>query len=244
MTRYLVPLHKRIVLLVRSRTWEFLGVVGLMCFLALLARGSNEFSLWALGIIVSYAAIPLALAASRKELIGAEAALWLQKPVRVVRFALTGFAETTAATILVSVLFGATCVVVGLAMGWTPGRPPVLTLPVGALAAFTVSSMAFGTAAWLPRGNRAAVLLLIILGLYLFDPEIGQPDLVRGGPIVLARIVLFPAPEVVRFGVGLAGDIPLQIRPVLAMLAYSAGWIAVGALGIWRSARTGRIGYS
>lgn len=244
MTRDLVPLHKRITLLVRSRTRELLGVVGFMSCVALFTLAINEFVFWAFGILISYIAVPLALAASRRELTGAEAALWLQKPVRELRFALAGLAETIIATVSVSVLLGTICVVVGMAMGWAPERPPVLALPVGALAAFTIASMAFGTAVWLPRGSRAAVILLIVMSLYLFDPEISQPDLVRGGPIVLARIILFPAPDVVRFGLGLTGDFPFQIRPVLAMLAYSAGWIAAGALGIWQAAVRGRIGYN
>ncbi len=244
MTGDLIPLHKRITLLVRSRTWELLGIVGFMCFVALFTLATNEFVFWAFGILICYIAVPLALAASRQEMTGAEAALWLQKPVRELRFALAGFAETIMATVLVSVLFGTICVVVGMAMGWAPERPPILALLVGGLAAFTIASMAFGMAVWLPRGSRAAIIFLIVMSLYLFDPEISQPDLVRGGPIVLARIVLFPAPDVVRFGVGLTGDIPFQIRPILAMLAYSAGWIAVGALGIWHAAVRGRIGYS
>ncbi len=129
-------------------------------------------------------------------------------------------------------------------MGWDPFRPPVLALPVGALSAFTIALMAFGTAAWLPRGNRAAVLFLIVMGVVLSDSEISEPELVRDGPVVLARLILYPALEIVRLGLGLTGDLPLRAQPVVALLAYAAGWIAVGTPGVWRSATRGRTGCS
>ena len=250
MTRYLVPLHKRIALLVRSRTKGLGGVLALMGVMAFLTLQTgempqdNNFAFWAMGILVSYIAVPFALSATSEELTGTEAALWLQKPVREVRFLLAGFAETLAASVGLSVLFGSAFIVIGMAMGWDPGRPPLLSLPVGALASLTIASMAFGTAAWLPRGSRAAVLFLIVMGVFLFDPEISQPELVRDGPVVLARFVLFPAPEVVRLGLGLTGDLPLRLQPVIQVLAYAAGWIGVGILGVRRSATKGRIGYS
>lgn len=244
MTRCMIPVYKRITLLARSRTKGLGGVVATMCILSLPTVFGSAFVYWISGIMISFIALPLVLAATSEELVGSEVAIWLQKPVREVPFALTGFAETLTTTVVLSVLFGAACVAVGLAMGWEPVRPPLVALPVGALAALIVASMAFGAAAWLPRGSRAAVLLLIVLAVFVFDPEVSQPELVREGPVVLARFILFPVPDLLRFGLGLTGDLPLHVRPILAMLAYSAGWIAVGALGIWRSARIGRIGYS
>ena len=251
MTRSLVPFHRRITLLVRSRTKGLGGVVALMAVMSLLtirARSNDllgdDFIYWAMGILASYIAIPLVLAANPSNLIGSEAALWLQKPVHEVRFVLKQFAETLAATVGLSVLFGTACVLLGMAMGWDPVRPPILALPVGALASFTIASMAFGTAAWLPRGSRTAVLGLIIMGVAIFDPEVSQPELVRGGPILLARFVLFPVPDVLRFGLGLTGDLPFRLQPVLITLAYALGWITIGTLGVWRSSAKGRIGYN
>lgn len=249
--RPLVPFHRRIAVMVLSRTKGLGGVVGVMVVMSVLtirARSnellSDDFMYWAMGILVSYVAIPLVLSAKPQELIGSEAVLWLQKPVREVRFILSRFAETLTATVGMSVLFGAACVLVGMAMGWDPVTSPVLALPVGALASFTIACMAFGTAAWLPRGGRTVVLGLIILGVAVFDPEVNQPDLERGGPILLARIVLFPVPDVLRFGLGLTGDLPFSPQPILFVVAYALGWIAIGTLGIWRSSATGRIGYN
>ncbi len=238
-----IPLHKRISLLVRSRTKGLGGVVAFMMLMALTV-GGNDFVFWTAGMAVAYIAIPLILAADHTELTGSDAALWLHKPVHEVPYVLASFAETLAATVGLALLFGTAWVVSGLALGWETVRSPVLTLPVGALASVAIVSMAFGTAAWLPRGSRAAVVGLIVLGHVVFGPEISQPELVRGGPVLLARLVLFPVPDILRFGLGLTGDLPFRIQPLLAMLAYSLGWIAVGALGIWRSVATGRIGYS
>ena len=249
--RSLVPFHSRITVLVRSRTKGLGGVIALMLVMFLLtirARSddllSNDFINWTMGILVSYVAIPLVLAAKHKGLIGSEVALWLQKPIHELSFALRQFGETLAATLGLSLLFGAACVLIGMAMGWNPVRPPILALPVGALAALTIASMAFGTAAWLPRGSRTAVLALIIMGMAVFGPEVSQPELVRDGPVLLARFVLFPVADILRFGLGLTGDMPFRLQPVLITVAYAVGWVIIGTLGVWRAAAKGRIGYS
>ena len=241
--RRIIPLHKRISLLVRSRT-KGLGGVGAFMMLMALTVSDNDFVFWTAGMAVAYVAIPLILAAGHAELTGSDAALWLHKPVHEVRFVLARFAETVAATMGLALLVGTAWVASGSALGWETARSPVLTLPVGALASVAIVSMAFGTAAWLPRGSRVAVVGLIVLGHVVFGPEISQPELVRGGPVLLARLVLFPLPDILRFGLGLTGDLPFRIQPLLAILAYSLGWTAVGVLGVWRSAATGRIGYS
>lgn len=241
--RRIIPLHKRISLLVRSRT-KGLGGVGAFMMLMALTVGDNDFVFWTAGMAVAYVAIPLILAAGHAELTGSDAALWLHKPVHEVRFVLARFAETVAATVGLALLVGTAWVASGSALGWEAIRSPVLTLPVGALASVAIVSMAFGTAAWLPRGSRVAVVGLIVLGHVVFGPEMSQPELVRGGPVLLARLVLFPLPDILRFGLGLTGDLPFRIQPLLAILAYSLGWTAVGVLGVWRSAATGRIGYS
>lgn len=238
-----IPLHKRLSLLVRSRTKGLGGVVAFMMLMALTV-GDNDFVFWAVGMAVVYVAIPLVLAAGHAELTGSDAALWLHKPVHEVPFVLARFAETVAATVGLALLFGTAWVASGMALGWETVRSPVLTLPVGALGSVAIVSMAFGTAVWLPRGSRAAVVGLIILGHVVFGPEISQPELGRGGPVLLARLVLFPVPDILRFGLGLTGDLPFRIQPLLAILAYSVGWIAIGILGVWRSVTTGRIGYS
>ncbi len=237
----LIPLHRRIALLLRSRTRGLGGVILLMGPLALTVQ--RDFILWVGGIVVAFVAIPLVLAASPRELTGRTAALWFQKPVREVPFALVAFAETLLATVGVAVLFGVACVLVGLELGWEPERPPLRLLPVGVLASFVIASAAFGAAAWFPRGSRILVLALIGLGLFLFEPELSDPELVRGGPIVLARLVLFPTLDLLRLGVGVAGDFPLRPHLVVAPVLYALAWIGVGGLGVWRSAAKGRIGF-
>ena len=237
----LVPLHRRIVLLVRSRTRGLAGVVVLMGLLSLTIR--PDFILWIGGIVVSFMAIPLMLAAGPRELTGATAALWLQKPVDELRFVLARFGETLLATVGVAVLFGLAWVLVGQGLGWDPFRPPILVLPLGALASLVIAAMAFGAAAWLPRGSRAAVLILIVLGFGLFDPEMSDPELVRQGPAALARLVLLPLPDILRFGLGLTGDLPFSAQPIAKAVLHALAWTTLGALGVWRSAARGGIGF-
>ena len=217
-------------------------MVAAMALIALLTlRGEIYFAYWALGIAAACVALPLALAADRRETTGAEAALWLQKPVREVPFLLARFAETIGATVGLTILFVTAALVAGKLWGWETARPLLLIVPAAALASFMVASMAFGCAAWLPRGSRTAVVGLILLGLIVFDPEMNQPELIRGGPILLARLVLFPLPDFLRFALGLTGDRPFELGPLLWSLAYAGGWMVIGVLGIVRTAATGKL---
>ena len=238
----LVPFAKRIMLLVRSRTKGLGLTIGVMGGLALVAWTDGRFIYWASGILAIFIAVPLILSADRRDLVGSGAVLWLQTPVSRVRFLLAGFAETVTATIGIAVILAGAALLYGHALGWEPPRPLGYVLPVGALASFVTASAAFGTAFWLPRGSRAAVVLLILLALFVFDPELSQPDVVRGGAIRLARIVLFPAPDILRVVLGLTGDIPFRLQPLLACLAWAGGWIVIGVLGFWRSVTRGQIG--
>ena len=92
MTR-LVPAHRRMALIVRSRLKGLGAAAVVPCGVALvaLALSNGGFLLLMIGAAIGYTAIPLAMAASHRELIGAETCLWLQKPVREVGFVLMRF---------------------------------------------------------------------------------------------------------------------------------------------------------
>lgn len=218
-------------------------MVWLMVITALLALLSPQtptsFEL-VIAIMVIFIAVPLVLAPHHQEMIGPGATLWLQKPVRELRFVFVRFAESIAATVALVVLLGSVAMAYGDMLDWRPPRPLDFVLPVGALASVITVSMAFGTAAWLPRGSRATVVALILLSLYAYRPEVTDPQLVRGGLAATARLVLFPMPDLLQVLLAVTGDLPWRIQPLLACLAYAVGWIVVGALGIRWSVTAGR----
>lgn len=241
MTRPLVPFERRIVLLVRSRTKGMGVLITVMGALALVSWRGDHFVYWAAGIAAMFVAVPLILSAGPRELFGPESALWLHKPVREGWYISARVAETMAASVGVAVTCGVAAMAYGEALGWHPDRPLGYVLPVGALASFVVASMAFGTAAWFRKGSRGAVLGLVLLSLLVFGPELNNPELERGGAVRVARFVLFPTTDLLRFTLGLTGDRPLRLRPLLACLAYAAAWTAFGALGVRRAIATGHL---
>lgn len=239
--RPLTPFEKRVTLLVRSRIRGMGWTIAAMSALALITWRTDGFVYWAGAMVAMFVAVPLVLAPVRSEIAGPGAALWLQKPVHELRFACARLGETMTASISLAVLSGCVALAYGNALGWEPPRPLGFVLPTGALTSFVTASVAFGTTAWLPRGSRAAVVGLIVLSLYVFRPEIVQPDIARGGLVAAAELVLFPTPNLLRVVLGMTGDIAWSVRPLLACLAYAATWIAVGMLGVWWSATFGRI---
>ena len=254
----LTPAHRRIALIVRSRLRGLGAAAALWCAVALVAVFlEGGFFLFMNGALIGYAAIPLALTSSHRELVGAEAGLWLQKPVREVRFVLTRFVETLVATAGLSLLFGGTCVGVAALAGWVPdeedllltlllgGDPAgwvLLTTPAGALASFTVAAMAFGATAWLQRGGRVVVVFLIVFGLLASSWDLSAPD----GPekwLHISRFAFFPASEIFRLTGALIGTLRFEGKSLAVPLAYSAAWVAVGVLGVRCAVKRGQMGY-
>ncbi len=239
--RPLAPVEKRIALLVASRTWGMAWLLAFTAFLALVSL-KTPFSVdLAVAIIVMFLGVPLVLAPRHQEMGGPGAVLWLQKPVRELRFVFARLAESMGATVVLVVLLALVAMAYGDMLEWQPPRPLDFVLPVGVLASLVTASMAFGAAAWLPRGSRTTVVALILLSLYAYAPEMSDPDLVRGGVAGAARLVLFPMPDLLRVVLGITGDLSWRIQPLLACLAYAAGWIAVGALGVLWSVTAGRV---
>jgi len=241
MTRPLVPFERRIVLLVHSRTKGMGILIAVAGALALVTWNGERFIYWVVGMVAVFVAVPLILSASPREMFGPESALWLHKPVREGWYLAARVAETIVLSVGVVVLCGIVMMGYGEARGWQPERPLGYVLPVAALGSFVVASMAFGTAAWFDKGSRGAVVLLFLLALFAFAPEFDDPEMERGGAVRLARILLFPTVDLLHLTLGLTGDRPFRVQPLLACLGCAAGWIALGALGVWRSVATGRM---
>ena len=247
MTRFgapsMTPAHRRIALIVTSRVRGLGAAAGLMCAVAMvwLAAGSGGYGLL-VAACLGYPAIPLATAASRRELMGPVAGLWLQKPVREVGFILARFLETLAATVALALLLGGAGAVVAAMAGWDPERWVLRSAPAGALAACTMTAVVFGATAWLRRGGRAVVVFLIACGLYGATWDWSAPD-GSANWLHMFRFVVFPAQEVLRLGGALVGYLPFRAQFVTVPLAYSAAWVAVGILGVRHSAKCGRLGH-
>lgn len=237
--RPLVPVERRVALLVASRTWGLAWLLACTTLLALSTSWTPFFFDVAIAVIVMFAGVPLILAPRHEDMSGPGAALWFRKPVRELRFVFARFAESTAASVALVVLLGSAALACGHMLGWQPPMPLSFVLPVGVLTALVTASMAFGTAAWLPRGSRAAVVALMFLSLYAYLPEMAEPELVRGGLAGVVRLALFPTPELLRVVLGMTGDLPWRIQPLLACLAYAAAWIVLGTLGVLRSLAAG-----
>lgn len=239
--RRLAPVEKRIALLVASRKWGMAWLLAVTTLIVLMTPVSPSFVEVVVAIIVIVIAVPLILAPRHKEMSGPGAALWLQKPVHELRYAFARLAESMAATVAIVVLLSSVAMAYGAMLEWDPPAPLHFVLPVGALASLITASMAFGTAAWLPRGSRATVVALILLSFYANQPAMSDPELVRGGLAGAVRLVLFPAPDLLRVVLGLTGEVSWSNQPLLACLAHVVGWIVVGALGVRWSVTAGRL---
>lgn len=174
--RPLAPVERRVALLVASRTRGLAWLLACTALLALSTFWTPFFGDVAVAVMVMFVGVPLVLAPRQEEMSGPGAALWLQKPVGELRFVFARLAESTAATVALVVLLGSAALACGNLLGWQPPRPLSFVLPVGALTALVVASMAFGTAAWLRRGSRAAVVALILLSVYAYLPEWPIPN--------------------------------------------------------------------
>lgn len=162
--------------------------------------------------------------------------LWLQKPVDPVGYYLCRFLEALSIAIVLTVLcMGATRLgtsAVGeepVAIGELMDALP-LTLIVGA--------MAFGFSAWLPRGSAIGTIAFVIAGLVARE---SLPGLLGRPWNWLADALLIPAPALEDFRNFALGESDAIWIPLARIVAYSLGWTALGALGVWYTVTMGRL---
>jgi len=185
--------------------------------------------------LVMVLGLPLVLTTVGTDLRNGVAPLWVQKPVNPVGFYLARFVEGALAAIGLTVV---TVVLVAAMAGWLGTEPATHLLRavvVNALFAFVVGAVAFGFCVMVPRAGKLATLTLIGITVAREIVESTDPsgwDWI-GSPLV--GIVVFPLRALVELR-ALGGVEPESILGPLAWVcSYSAAWVALGALGIWRA---------
>ena len=162
--------------------------------------------------------------------------IWLQKPIDPVVYYLCRFLEELSVALVLTLL----------ALGLTRlgisalGQEPVaigelldalpLTLIVGA--------MAFSFSVWLPR---ASALGTIAFAAAAFMAGASLPELLGRPWNWLADAVLIPATaleDIRNFALGNSDAVWI---PLARIVAYSIGWTALGALGVWHTVTKGKL---
>ena len=162
--------------------------------------------------------------------------LWLQKPIDPVVYYLGRFLEELSVALVLTLLaLGAARL--GIA---ALGRELV---PIGELLdalplALIVGAMAFGFSAWLPRGSGIGTFAFVIAGLVAGE---SLPDLLGRPWSWLAEAVFIPATALEDFRNFVLGESDAIWIPLARIVAYSIGWTAVGALGVWYTVTKGKL---
>ena len=234
MRRRLLPLASRITLLVRSRRGSLFILVIAAAAMSVLEWRAGNFDGTAARVVVVLG-VPLILTTVGASLRKGVAALWVQKPVDPVRFHLAGFAESTLASVALSVVIVGIFVAVALSSGWTPVAHPLRPVAIDALLALVMASVGFGFCAALPRGGELAALALVgvtVVREAFVQPDPSSMDWLRS-PLVDA--ILFPLAPLIELRATAAMGPESLLRPFAWVLCYSAVWVSIGALAIRRA---------
>ena len=162
--------------------------------------------------------------------------IWLQKPIDPLAFYLRRFwEEFSIALVLTLLALGATRLGIA-ALGSEPVEIGELldTLPLTLI----VGAMAFGFSAWLPRGSAIGTIAFAIAGAMAGER---LPDLLGRPWSWLADAVLIPMTALEDFRNYLLGESNAIWIPLARIVAYSIGWTALGALGVWYTVNKGRL---
>lgn len=160
--------------------------------------------------------------------------LWLQKPIDPVVYYLNRFLEGLSITLALTLL----------ALGATRLGVAALIPEPGAIGEFLdplplvliVGAMAFGFSAWLPRGSAIGTIAFAIAGLIAGE---SLPDLLGRPWNWVAEALFVPATALEDFRDFLVGTSDAVWIPAAQILAYSIGWTALGALGVWYTVNKG-----
>lgn len=231
MTDQLLPAPKRLALVARENARGFAALVAfagaLYGLYAMLDDPIDEWMDVAPRLLSLLA--PLVVVGSFRQRTAGGAALWLQRPVGLLRFHFGRFLEVASVAVAAAALFRCAAVAVGLAGGWEPEAHPLQPLPADALIAVAIVAAGFGLSCWCGERGR-----LVTLAYLLLSTAAGFLALVAGaheGPWaqVVRAVSLPPAGGAVRF---LAASPGGDGRAAAWFLAYVLAWLAVGAAGI------------
>lgn len=233
---------RRAVLLVRTRTKAV--VIALLAIAAtqLSALIAGEPAAIAAGLNTAYSFICLVLpvifvaGVVSTDFRSGVTRLWLQKPIDPVVFYLARFAEGISVALVLSLL-----ALGGIQLG--VGALGEASLPVGDLLdalprALVAGAVAFGFSSWMPRGSMLAAVAFLVAASSVADT---LPDLLGRPWNWLADVVLVPVVPMSELREFLLGESDAVWIPAARILAYSVGWTALGALGVWRAVTKGRL---
>ena len=237
-----MPLSRRVVLLVRSRakaltlTVLAIGIIELRNII----RGGSTLLATSLGdtFAILCLALPLIFASGvvSGDFRRGMPRLWLQKPIDPVRFYLFRFAEGLLASLVLALLaLGA--IWLGLAVLDQPdeasqllGYPPYVLV---------FACVVFGFSSWISRGST-----LVAIGFWAAGAianEMAFADLLGRPWNWFFEAILVPIPALRGFREFVVGTSDAFWIPSAQILAYSIGWTALGALGVWYTVNKGRL---
>ena len=164
------------------------------------------------------------------------ARLWLQKPVDPVRFYLFRFAEGLLVSMVCAlIILGATRF--GTA---ALGHPEQTSGLLGYLPyVLIVACVVFGFSSWMSRGSTLVTIAFWAAGA--IANELAFADLLGRPWNWLFEAILVPIPALRGFRDFVAGMSDAVWIPLAQILAYSIGWTALGALGVWYTVNKGRL---
>ena len=237
-----MPLSRRVILLVRSRARALTLTVLAIGIIELrnLIGGEPTLLAASLGDIFAILCLALPLVFASGVVSGdfrsGMARLWLQKPIDPVRFYLSRFLEG----LLVSLVFAL------LALGATHlgtaavGQPEETSRLLGYLPYVLIfACVVFGFSSWMARGSTLVAIGFLAAGGVA--RELGSTDLLGRPWNWLAEAILVPIPALREFRDFLVGVSDVFWIPLARILAYSIGWTALGALGVWYTVNKGRL---
>ena len=237
-----MPLSRRVILLVRSRVKALtltVLAIGIIEWRNLIG-GEPTLLASSLGDIfgILCLALPLIFASGvvSGDFRSGMTRLWLQKPIEPVRFYLSRFLEV----LLVSMVFAL------LALGATRlgtaalGEPAETGRLLGYLPYVPVfACVVFGFSCWMSRGSTLVAIGFLSAGA--MANEMAFVDLLGRPWNWLFEAILVPIPAMRGFRDFVAGVSDAFWIPSAQILAYSIGWTALGALGVWYAVNRGRL---
>lgn len=237
-----MPFSRRVILLVRSRVKALTLTVLAIGIISWPSLASGGATLLATGLGDIFAmlclALPLVFAAGvvSGDFQRGMARLWLQKPIGPVRFYLSRFLER----LLVSLVFAL------LALGATRlgiaalGQPDEVSRLLGYLPYVLIfACVVFGFSSWISRGSTLVAIGFLAAGS--LARETGSTDLLGRPWNWLVEALFVPMPAIGEFRDFLVGGSDAIWIPSAQILAYSIGWTALGALGVWYTVNKGRL---
>ena len=162
--------------------------------------------------------------------------LWLQKPIGPGRFYLSRFLEGLLVS-LVFALFALGATRLGTAV---LGQPDESSQLLGYLPYVLIfACVVFGFSSWMARGSTLVAIGFLAAGAVA--REMGSIDLLGRPWNWLVEALIVPIPALRGFREFVVGTSDAFWIPSAQILAYSIGWTALGALGVWYTVNMGRL---